>query len=258
MQLEVLSARELSDFHERGYHIQRNLFDSNEVAELRREADRLLQRDDLISPDNMRCRWQPHYETGEMLFECFDPYFDLSPCFREYANHPHLTEMVRSLYGERGHVCHNQFIYKPPGSKGYSLHQDFIGWPIFPRSFMTVAIALDAADSETGCIEAFAGCHRAGYFGSADGEYHELSADQFDPNCLVRLELQPGDAAAFGCLLPHRSEPNTSPSRWRRTLFYCFNADSDGGEMREEYYSYYHNWKVENATQHGKTDVRFW
>jgi hypothetical protein len=248
---------ELQSLRERGYHVERALFDTREVAELRSEADRLLTRTDLISPDNARCRWQPHCETGEPLFECFDPYFDISPLFAEYSRHPRLRALMHKIYGEEGHVCHNQFIFKPPGSKGYDLHQDYVGWPIFPKSFHTVAIALDAADDETGCIEAYAGCHRDGLLTPADGHFHQLSAERFAGKPLERLELAPGDAAVFGCLLPHVSGPNRSPNRWRRTLFYCFNADSDGGDMRTEYYEYYHQWKREIAVHHGKPVLEF-
>ncbi|HWB07977.1 MAG TPA: phytanoyl-CoA dioxygenase family protein [Pirellulales bacterium] len=243
---------ELRLLRERGYHIERALFDDREVAELQNEADRLLTRTDLISQDNARCRWQPHYQTGELLFECFDPYFDISPVFVEYSRHPRLRELMGDVYGEPGHVCHNQFIYKPPGSKGYDLHQDYVGWPIFPKSFHTVAIALDTADEETGSIEVYTGCHRDGLMTPDDGHFHHLSADPFAGKLLVRLDLNPGDAAVFGCLLPHVSGPNRSPNRWRRTLFYCFNADSDGGDMRVRYYDYYHQWKREMAVEYGK------
>jgi hypothetical protein len=248
---------ELQLLRDRGYHIERTLFDAREVAELQNESDRLLTRADLISQDNARCRWQPHHETGELLFECFDPYFDISPVFAEYSQHPRLRELMHKVYGEPGHVCHNQFIYKPPGSKGYDLHQDYVGWPIFPKSFHTVAIALDAADEETGSIEVYPGCHRDGLMTPDDGHFHHLSADQFAGKPLVRLDLNPGDAAVFGCLLPHVSGPNRSPNRWRRTLFYCFNADSDGGDMRARYYEYYHNWKRETAIEYGKPVLEF-
>ncbi len=252
-----MTEADLQRLRERGYHIECGLFDSHEVAELRREADRLLTRTDLISRENARCRWQPHYETGEMLFECFDPYFDISPLFADYSQHPKLCKMVEQIYGEPGHVCHNQLIYKPPGSKGYDLHQDYVGWPIFPKSFHTVAIALDPNDEETGCIEAYPGCHKDGLLTPADGAFHHLSADQLAEKPCVRLELEPGDAAVFGCLLPHVSGPNRSHNRWRRTLFYCFNAASDGGEMRAAYYEYYQQWKRDLAVEYGKPVLEF-
>lgn len=248
----ALNDHELDLLRDRGYHVERGLFDAREIAELQAEADRLLARTDLISQDNARCRWQPHYETGELLFECFDPYFDISPLFAAYSKHPRLTGMVHKIYGEPGRVCHNQFIYKPPGSKGYDLHQDYVSWPIFPKSFHTVAIALDAADEETGCIEVYEGGHLGGLLTPADGEFHQLEPEHIAGKKCVRLELAPGDAAVFGCLLPHASGANRSKNRWRRTLFYCFNADSDGGEMRQAYYEYYTGWKRELAVKYGK------
>lgn len=248
---------DLVSLRERGFHVERGMFRALEIAELRREADRLLARTDLISQNNARCRWQAHRVTGEMLFDCFDPVYDISPVFAEYGRHPRLLELMAKVYGEPGHVCHNQLIYKPPGAKGYDLHQDYVGWPIFPKSFHTVAIALDASDEATGCIEVYAGCHLDGPLTAADGEFHLLSADRFAGKTPERLKLSPGDAAVFGCWLPHVSAPNHSRHRWRRTLFYCFNADSDGGDIRLAYYEYYHRWQREQAALHGAPVLEF-
>jgi 2-aminoethylphosphonate dioxygenase len=253
-----MTPAELDAFQTQGFHIERGLFSEHELVLLRAEADRLLTRTDLISQQNSRCRWQPHLDSGEMLFECFDPYFDISPLFAKFAHHPRLREMMERIYGEPGHVCHNQFIYKPPGSKGYNLHQDYVSWPIFPKSFHTVAIALDPHDAETGCIQAYRGYHRNGLLTPADGEFHELTPDLFDPETVVPLELNSGDAAVFGCWLPHHSDGNRSHERWRRTLFYCWNADSDGGDMRVPYYEYYAGWKREMAAKWNKPVLEFW
>lgn len=253
-----MTPAELAAFHTEGYHVERGLFNTQELEIIRNEADRLLARTDLISEKNSRCRWNPHYETNEMLFDCFDPYFDLSPLLAEYAKHPRMNEMMRTIYGEPGHVCHNQLIFKQPGSKGYSLHQDYVSWPIFPKSFHTVAIALDGHDQQNGCIQAYRGYHRNRHLSPDDGAHHNLSPDMFDPASLTPLNLEPGDAVVFGCWLPHFSGNNQSRDRWRRTLFYCWNADSDGGEMREPYYEYYAGWKKEMAIQYGKPVLEFW
>ena len=38
--------------------ILRGVFNGTEIAELADEAHRLLERKDLMDPDNIRCRWQ--------------------------------------------------------------------------------------------------------------------------------------------------------------------------------------------------------
>ena len=75
---------QLDDFQRRGFLVLAELFDRNEISRLAAEADRLLiERADLISPRNLRCRFQPHVTSGESLFEVFDPVCDISPVCEE-------------------------------------------------------------------------------------------------------------------------------------------------------------------------------
>ena len=56
----------------------------------------------------------------------------------------------------------------------------------------------------------------------------------------VFLELEPGDAAIFGCFVPHRSAPNRS-GIWRRLLYLNYNADFDGGDQSDGHYAEFHD-----------------
>src|SRR5205807_2640681 len=129
----------------------------------------------------------------------------------------------------------DKLIYKPPGVQGYGLHQDWIAWPGFPRSFLTVLVPLDPSGVENGCTEVFSGYHHQGSLSVEDGQYHELPPDLMDESRGVPLELEPGDAAVFGGFTPHRSAPNRSP-HWRRQLYLSYNQRSDGGEQRARHY----------------------
>ena len=103
---------------------------------------------DLIDTNNIRCRWQNHVETGECRFDCFDPVIDLSEACERTARDPRLLEIVGALYGEPACLFKDKLIFKPPGTLGYKLHQDYISWKSFPTTFLTVIVAIDAADAE--------------------------------------------------------------------------------------------------------------
>jgi hypothetical protein len=251
----TVSAERRSLWEDRGYLIVRGLF-AADVDALRAEADRLLARTDLISTNNMRCRWLPHAETGEYLFECFDPVVDLSPLFLHYSTDRRLLDVLADLYGDEACLMHDQLIYKPPGCGGYGLHQDYMAWPGYPRSFLTTSIALDRADADNGCIEVFPGLHRLGHLAPPGEDYHETPAEAVAGAEKVDLALDRGDVAIFGCFLPHRSGPNRS-DRWRRHLFLCYNAQGDGGDRRHEHYDYYHEWKRRKYAAHGVIAVEF-
>jgi hypothetical protein len=55
------------------------MFAVDEIAALAAEAETLLARAELIDTDNIRCRWQSHFQAGECRSGCFDPIIDLSP-----------------------------------------------------------------------------------------------------------------------------------------------------------------------------------
>jgi hypothetical protein len=239
-----------------GFVIVRDVFRCDEIQELASEASRLFELRDLINSNNMRCRWQNHYETGECRFDTFDPVIDLSPVMNRIARDPRLLEIVGSLYGEPACLFKDKLIFKPPGATGYALHQDYIGWDSFPKSFVTLLVPIDAADAENGCTEVFPGYHRSGYLSPKDGEYHELPLSTVDESTGVKLALTPGDIAIFSCMTPHRSSPNRSHT-WRRQLYLSYNTQSEGGDQRDAHYAEFHGWLKKKYAQYGKHETYF-
>ena len=147
----------------------------------RRRGRALPSRTDLIDTNNIRCRWQDDVNTGECRFDCFDPVIDLSDACERAARDPALLEIVGALYGEPACLFKDKLIFKPAGTLGYKLHQDYISWKSFPTTFLTVIVAIDAADAENGATEVFPGYHRQGCLTPRDGMYHQLPDDAVDP-----------------------------------------------------------------------------
>ena len=243
-------------YHRDGFLIVRGVFAQDEIELLRGEADRLLERTELMDSDNIRCRWQDHAETGECRFDCFDPVIDLSPVCESFARDPRLIGMLSAIYGEQAHLFKDKLIFKPPGAKGYAMHQDYISWESFPTSFVTVIVAIDAADAVSGATEVYPGYHRQGCLSPMDGMYHELTAEQIDLASGISLDLEPGDIAIFSGYTPHGSAPNRSDHS-RRLLYLSYNADSDGGDRREAHYAEFKTWLQDRYAEYGKVNTYF-
>jgi ectoine hydroxylase-related dioxygenase (phytanoyl-CoA dioxygenase family) len=239
-----------------GFLVVRDVFPGDRIAELQAEAVRLARRTDLIDPDNIRCRWQNHADTGECRFDCFDPVIDLSEVCERAARDPRLLAIVSALYGEPACLFKDKLIFKAPGTLGYNLHQDYISWKSFPTTFLTVIVAIDAADAGNGATEVFPGYHYQGCLTPRDGMYHQLPGDAVDLSSGVVLALAPGDIAIFGGYTPHRSGPNRS-SQHRRLLYLSYNAMSDGGEQRERHYDEFRGWLQDRYAEYGKTATFF-
>jgi len=252
----ALPAGQIRQYHADGFTTVRRMLTDKEVDELTAEAARVFGREDLKDSDNIRCRWSNHFETGECRFDCFDPVIDLSPVCARIACHPRILDAVAALYGEPAFLFKDKLIFKPPGAKGYDLHQDYISWRSFPRSFVTVIVAIDASSAANGATEVFPGYHTRGCLTPEDGQYHQLPTDAVDAAKGVPLELQPGDLAVFSGFTPHRSGPNMS-SQWRRLLYLSYNAASDGGDQRDRHYAEFKDWLKDRYADYGKVNTFF-
>ena len=245
------------DFRRDGFVVIRSLFPPILMRQAIEEAERLLDdHKDLIDKQNIRCRWQDNVFTGECTFETFDPVIDLSTLCRDLALNPRLLEALADVFGEPACLFKDKLIYKPPGVKGYGLHQDWIAWKGFPRSFLTVLIAFDAAGRDNGCTIVYRGYHQNGTMSEEDGNYHDLPATCVDESRAVPLLLDPGDVAIFDGFTPHRSDPNVS-ALWRRQLYLSYNKQSDGGEQRDKHYREFHAWLRVKYAEYGKTGTYF-
>jgi hypothetical protein len=252
----ALSSAQRRAYADQGFLIVRGVFTPDEIAAAAAEAEELVGRKDLIDTRNLRCRWQPRCEDGECLFETFDPVIDISPVCDGLARHAQLLAVLGDIYGEPARLFKDKLIFKPPGARGYDLHQDYIAWASFPRTFVTAAVAIDPCGMDNGCTVAYGGYHHDGCLTAEDGDYHPLPAETVDESSAVPLELQPGDVAFFGCFTPHRSAPNASP-RWRRLLYLSYNADSDGGDRRERHYREFLGWLRKKYAEYGKPNTYF-
>jgi hypothetical protein len=233
----MLSTCELEKYWQLGFTIRRAVFPADELAELAAECDRLLaERRDLIDPLNLRCRFMAHFETGEKLFEVFDPVNDISPVCARFTSDERVVAMVEALVGEPVCLFKEKLIFKPPGALGYNLHQDIPRyWNGFPRSFLTVLIPIDPSTAENGCTEVFSGYHHDFLSPPDRPDLYLLPDNCVARDRLVPLILDPGDVAVFHGLTPHRSGPNRS-GQMRRAFYVSYSARSEGGDQRARHY----------------------
>jgi len=227
---------QLQAFHEDGFIRLRGVFSTAEMTSIQYECDRLLvEQAELIDPDNVRCRFMPHHVSGEPLFEVFDPINDLSEILHRVCLGEKLTSRLEAIYGEPAELFKEKLIYKMPGAKGYSLHQDIPqSWPGWPRSFLTVLLAIDGSNRDNGCTEVYRGYHAR--FLSSDPNEYMLPSDRVCESRREFLELDPGDVAIFHGLTPHGSAANKSTGM-RRAFYISYNSRSDGGDQRQSHYA---------------------
>lgn len=246
-----------ADYERDGFIIVRNVFTPAEIAEAVADAERVENEYAALKDTlNRRCRWQDNVLTGECQFDAFDPIIDLSPTCAKLARDTRLMAILADIYGDEACLFKDKLIFKHPGAKGYALHQDWIAWKRFPRSFNSLVVPLDPTGEDNGCTIVYPGYHHNGPLTAEDGNYHELPANTVDEAKAVPLSLAPGDIALFSGFVPHRSNANLS-DRSRRQLYFSYTKRSDGGDLREQHYADFQEWLIKKYDEYGKKGTYF-
>jgi hypothetical protein len=199
---------------------------ADELADLCREADRLMRRRELFD-DRGAVPFSP------TRHDRLDPVIDLSPPFAALASDPRLLALATAILGDGVQPLKDKFIAKPPGASGYLTHQDGAYWAglgIDPSRFLTIAIFLDDAPAERGPIECAPGFHRQ----LLTDPDNVADPDESLLGDFTVIEAGAGDALLLHSLTPHRSGPNRSNDT-RRALLFSYGVDDRPG-LYDRYY----------------------
>ena len=124
-----------------------------------------------------------------------------------------------------------QYFNKPPSvGKPTPPHQDGFYFMLQPCEAVTMWLALEKVDEETGCIRYLKGSHKAGIqdhartdtlgFSQAVTDYDGLRA-QFEE---IAFPAAPGTLLAHHALTVHRANENRSATRTRQALGFIYYA----------------------------------
>jgi ectoine hydroxylase-related dioxygenase (phytanoyl-CoA dioxygenase family) len=241
--IAVLAAALRSD----GMAVRRRAVGPEEVADLRREADALFCREDMISPRNLRTEFVKH--DGASRVNKYDPVTDISAEFAAASRHPAILEVLQEYWGEAASLFKDKLIFKIPGHEGFGPHQDHVWWRPFPTSLVTVSLAIDSSDRDNGALEVAPGYHRMAN-PVAPGILRDLRPEEAPAeSAWRRVDMEPGDLIFFSCLTPHRSGPNRS-CQARRMLHLTYNPTS-AGDLYLAHYRHLKAYMVGAGQTHG-------
>ncbi len=210
---ERLTAAQVADFNRDGYLAPFRIFDTEEIADIRRYFDQLLART-LASGGDSYSISTAHLRHGRV--------YDL-------LTDPRIVSYVKDLLGDDLIGWGSHFFCKmPDDGKRVSWHQDASYWPLTPSKAVTVWLAIDDANLENACMRFIPGSHWFGHLTynlpeNDDGNVlNQVVAGAEQLGAPVDNQLAAGEISIHSDLLVHGSEANTS--RRRRcglTLRYC-------------------------------------
>ena len=204
---------QISTWNEDGYLGPLDVYDNNEIADIRSYFDSLLAEAIAAGQDSysISSAHLKHPRVWEML------------------SHPQIVGYVSDLLGEDVVGWGSHFFCKMPGDgKRVDWHQDCSYWPLTPTKAVTVWLAIDDADAANGCMEVYCGSHK---FGLIDFETSDASSNNVLDQTVQnpekygrwqRTNLRAGQISIHSDLLLHGSAPNNSDRRrCGLTLRYC-------------------------------------
>lgn len=133
-----------------------------------------------------------------------------------------LNRWMTGLLGREPFAVQTMLYFKPPGARGQALHQDQHYLRVQPGTCMAAWMALDPCDEENGCMQVVPGTHTLPLLCTAKADTSQSFTDVTVPlpegMQPVSVRMVPGDVLFFNGQLVHGSFPNTSTTRFRRSL----------------------------------------
>ena len=209
---------QLAQYEEEGYYLAKSLLTSKEVdnfrdharAQLEAEAAQggVMQKGDKAGKSTLLKMWTT---AGD------DKYGLL-------ARDQRMALSAEAVLGEEVYLYSHKMTMKQPREGGaWEWHQDYGYWYqngcLYP-DMLSVAVALEPATRENGCLQVLTGSHRLGRLDHVreDGQTNvaqshlQAAIERYEH---MYVEMEPGDALVFHCNLLHRSDANNSDTyRW--------------------------------------------
>jgi phytanoyl-CoA hydroxylase len=224
----MILARDVDFYKENGYLLVKGLFNKDEVKDMRRAVDSILQRAASSKFDDNHT-WQgdyiPNDEIKKLVLKGFHDVHYHDSVFTNAIAHPNMAATLSKLIGPNVQVHHSKMLVKPP-EKGaaFPMHQDYPYFPHDNHSMLAASVHLDDSDDENGCLHVIPGSHKQGPLPHV-GRYY-LNHKEYPIESGIACPAEAGDVLFFNYLTIHGSKTNRS-ERFRRNVLFQYRDPSD-------------------------------
>jgi hypothetical protein len=151
-----------------------------------------------------------------------------------------LCSLGDQIIGSKAIPVGSGFFYCKPGNfkneHGSTWHQDNYAAKAPIGAYLNIAVSLDEADKDNGSLFVVPGSHKLGdlpcnpkanFTNDAEGNlvcFTRIGSNTEVPqdSNIIQLEYQRGDVLLVHANLLHKAEQNRHPTRWRRTMYFCY------------------------------------
>jgi len=155
--------------------------------------------------------------------------------FRNFFIKKKLNNLVDQILGKKSILFKDKINWKYPKADGFKPHQDAQVWDfLYPKikSFISLAITVDATNAKNGCLEVVSKMHKKGLLGDNKSAINKKISQKM---LWEKIITKPGDLIFFDSYTPHRSGKNLSKLP-RKVVYLTYNAKKDGN-LKEKYFT---------------------
>lgn len=217
------------DYTRDGFVHLAGFFNSKEIEEIRRELDRFINTLIKTMP-----REHVFYESKDdpSTLKQLQHMESYSNYFNELSMQGRIPDLAASLLDSVPIHKNLQYFNKSPSANSPTPpHQDGHYFMIEPCEAVTLWLALDEADENTGCVRYIRGSHRLGImehqrtntlgFSQGLANYRDFGEEMEE----VSLPSLPGDLLAHHAATIHRADQNLTKNRSRRALGFIYYSE---------------------------------
>ncbi|MCC2672571.1 MAG: phytanoyl-CoA dioxygenase, partial [Armatimonadetes bacterium] len=228
-------------FQAEGYLVLPSVFETDEIARMRSEADRILE---LILNSSValeRCSSRLDWRElpgGTQIVRKIQPINDLSDYLTEVSHDPRLLQPMRQIMGHEPILMEEKLNYKQPLPERvggiavrplddrFPVHNDWAYYRVqnYPQDILSSAISLDDCPPESGPIRVWPGSHVRHLEHEAVDIGLQVERGLIDFEGGVDILAPAGSVMLFHALLVHNSRSNTS-GKPRRIMIYSHYPD---------------------------------
>ncbi|MDQ6419124.1 phytanoyl-CoA dioxygenase family protein [Paenibacillus sp. LHD-117] len=224
----MINEKDVEFYKENGYLLVREVFNQNEVEEMRQAVEKIIQRAARAKADHNHA-WQGDYLPPEQLKKLvLKGFHDVQyhdAAFMRAVIHPRMTAVLNGIIGPNVQLHHSKMLVKPPANgAAFPMHQDYPYFPHRDHSMLAASVHLDDADTENGCLCVIPGSHKQGSLPHVG--MHYLNHKEYPISSGTPCPAKAGDVLFFNYLTIHGSDVNKS-ERTRRNVLFQYRDASD-------------------------------
>jgi ectoine hydroxylase-related dioxygenase (phytanoyl-CoA dioxygenase family) len=237
-------------YREQGFVLVPQLFDAETMAQMRAEADALLERV-VTAGAKVNATWKGKWREQLIGDEPQDAPTMMgmmgeadvaamanavssvhnvqyhSAIFTKLLLDERLTGVVAQLIGPNVELHHTKYHVKPPAvGAPFPMHQDYPFFPHEQHTMLAAAVHIDDATVENGCLCLVPGSNKLGPLPHVSEGSHYLPLDEWPLERAVACPAKAGDVLFFNYLTVHGSYVNRS-DRPRRLLLIQMRSPLD-------------------------------